>query len=96
MKVRKLGDKKPKVLIFQGSPRDKETCSNMDSKTHGVVEHIVEKWSPFVNFKIIDLAVNQSKRPTIQPCKGCVSTAGGYAALPRANHMLQQINGVCR
>lgn len=78
MKVRKLGDKKPKVLIFQGSPRDKETCSNMDSKTHGVVEYMVDKWSPFVNFKIIDLAVNQSKRPTIQPCKGCVSTAGGY------------------
>jgi len=78
MKVRKLGDKKPKVLIFQGSPRDKETCSGMDSKTHGVVEHMVEKWSPFVNFKIIDLAVNQSKRPTIQPCKGCISTAGGY------------------
>lgn len=78
MIIRKLGDKKSKVLIFQGSPRDKETCSGMDSKSHNVVDHITEKWSPFINFKVIDLAVNQSKRPIIQPCKGCVSTAGGF------------------
>lgn len=78
MKVRKLGDKKPKVLIFQGSPRDEDTCSGMDSKSHFIVNHIVSKWSPFVDFKSIDLAVNQSKRPIIQPCKGCISTAGGY------------------
>lgn len=78
MIIRKLGDKKPKVLLFQGSPRDKETCPNMDSKTHEVVEYMLDKWSPFVDFKVIDLAVNQAKRPIIQPCKGCVSTAGGY------------------
>jgi multimeric flavodoxin WrbA len=78
MKVRKLGDKKWKVLVFQGSPRDKETCPNQDSKSHSVVEYITEKWSPFINFKVIDLAVNQSKKPTIQPCKGCVSTSGGF------------------
>ena len=78
MKVRKLGDKKPKVLVFQGSPRDKDSCANMDSKSHSVVEYMVNKWSPFVNFKVIDLAVNQAKRPIIQPCKGCVSTAGGF------------------
>ena len=78
MKVRKLGDQKPKVLIFQGSPRDKDTCPNMDSKSHKVVEYISQKWSPFVDFKTVDLAVNQSKKPIIQPCKGCVSTAGGF------------------
>jgi multimeric flavodoxin WrbA len=78
MIIRKLGDKKPKVLIFQGSPRDKDTCPNMESKTHKVVEYMVSKWSPFINFNVIDLSVNQSKRPIIQPCKGCVSTAGGY------------------
>jgi len=78
MIIRKLGDKKPNVVIFQGSPRDKETCSNMDSKSHLIVEYMVENWSPFINFKVIDLAVNQFKRPVIQPCKGCVSTAGGY------------------
>lgn len=78
MNIRKLSDKKPKVLIFQGSPRDKETCANMESKSHKVVDYITTKWSPFINFKVIDLAVNQSKRPIIQPCKGCVSTAGGF------------------
>jgi len=78
MIIRKLGDKKPNVVIFQGSPRDKETCANMDSKSHIIVDYMLENWSPFINFKVIDLAVNQYNRPTIQPCKGCVSTAGGY------------------
>lgn len=78
MIIRKLGDKKPNVILFQGSPRDKETCSGMDSKTELVVKYLVEEWSPFINFKVIDLSVNQHKRPIIQPCKGCVSTAGGY------------------
>lgn len=78
MIIRKLGDRKPNVVLFQGSPRDKETCPNMESKTHKIVEYMVENWSPFINFKVIDLSVNQYKRPTIQPCKGCISTAGGY------------------
>jgi len=78
MIIRKLGDKKPNVVLFQGSPRDKETCSGMDSKTELVVKYLVEEWSPFINFKVIDLSVNQHKRPIIQPCKGCISTAGGY------------------
>jgi multimeric flavodoxin WrbA len=78
MIIRKLGDKKPNVVLFQGSPRDKETCSGMDSKTETIVNYLLEGWSPFINFKVIDLSVNQNKRPIIQPCKGCVSTAGGY------------------
>jgi len=78
MIIRKLGDKKPNVVIFQGSPRDKKSCSGMDSKTQLIVEYMLDNWSPFINFKVIDLAVNQYKRPTIQPCKGCISTAGGY------------------
>ena len=78
MKIRKLGDKKWKVLIFQGSPRDPDTCPNMESKTHKVIDYVIEKWSPFLNIKVIDLSVNLNKKPNIQPCKGCVSTAGGY------------------
>jgi intein/homing endonuclease/multimeric flavodoxin WrbA len=77
MIIRKLGQR-PKVVLFQGSPRDKETCPNMNSKTHKVLEYLTDKWSPFIDFVVIDLAVNPKKRPTIQPCKGCVSTAGGY------------------
>jgi multimeric flavodoxin WrbA len=78
MKVRKLGDWKPRVLIFQGSPRDPDTCPNMESKTHKIVEHVISKWSPFIDMEVIDLSVNHSKKPIIQPCKGCVSTAGGF------------------
>lgn len=77
MIIRKLGQR-PKVVLFQGSPRDAETCPNMNSKTHKVLEYLIDKWSPFIDFVVIDLAVNPKKRPTIQPCKGCVSTAGGY------------------
>ena len=78
MKVRKLGDWKPKVLIFQGSPRDPDTCPNMESKTHKIVEHVISKWSPFIDMQVIDLSVNHSKKPIIQPCKGCISTSGGF------------------
>ena len=78
MLVRKLSDVKPKVLVFQGSPRDKDTCPNMDSKSHIIVNYITDKWSPFIDFEIIDLSVNQSKKPIVQPCKGCISTSGGY------------------
>ena len=60
MIIRKLGDKKPNVVLFQGSPRDKETCSGMDSKTEVVVNYLVEQWFPFINFKVIDLSVNQT------------------------------------
>lgn len=78
MKIRKLGDKKPNVVLFQGSPRDKETCPNMYSKSHFILDYIITKWSPFIDFSVIDLSVNQNKSPIIMPCKGCVSTAGGY------------------
>ena len=78
MKVRKLGDWKPKVLIFQGSPRDPDTCSDMKSKTHKIVDYVISKWSPFIDMQVIDLSVNHSKKPIIQPCKGCISTSGGF------------------
>jgi len=73
-----LNNVKPKVLLFQGSPRDKDTCPNMESKTHQIIEYIVDKFSDEFEFDVIDLAVNNSKKSNIQPCKGCVSTAGGY------------------
>lgn len=78
MIIRKFSDKRPKIVIFQGSPRDKDTCPHMESKTQKVIEFLVDEYSFMVDFVVIDLSVNQSKQPTIQPCKGCVSTAGGY------------------
>ena len=78
MRIRKVGDRKLNIVVFQGSARDKDTCPNMESKTHKIVDHLVENWSIYADFEVIDLSVNQSKKPIIQPCKGCVSTAGGY------------------
>lgn len=78
MIVRKFTDKKPKVVIFQGSSRDRDTCPHMESKTQKIINFLVNEYSFMVDFVVIDLAVNQSKQPIIQPCKGCVSTAGGY------------------
>lgn len=78
MKIRKITDKKSKILIFQGSPRDIDTCPNMESKTSKIVNYITKKWSPFADIEIIDLSVNLNKKPIIQPCKACISTAGGY------------------
>jgi multimeric flavodoxin WrbA len=77
MIIRKLSDKKLNVVLIQGSPRDKDTCPGMTSKTHKIVDYIVDKWSPFINFKVIDLSVNLDKKPIVQPCKGCISSAGG-------------------
>ena len=65
MKIRKLGDKKWKVLIFQGSPRDPDTCPNMESKTHKVIDYVIEKWSPFLNIKVIDF-IKDSIKNTIK------------------------------
>jgi multimeric flavodoxin WrbA len=75
MKIRKITDKKYKILLFQGSSRDKDTCPGMESKTQKVLDYVVDKWSPFFEFDVVDLSINHKKRPIIQPCKGCVSTS---------------------
>lgn len=74
MNIRKLSDKKPTIVVFQGSPRKADSCANQKSKTEKVVEHIVNQWLPFANFDVIDLGIGDVR---IQPCKGCVSTANG-------------------
>lgn len=74
MNIRKLTDKKPTIMVFQGSPRKIDSCANQKSKSEKVVEHIINKWMPFANFDVVDLGIGDTR---IQPCKGCVSTAGG-------------------
>lgn len=69
-----LGEK-PKVVLFQGSPRSADSCSGMDSKSSKIVNYAVENWSEFFDFEVIDLAV---KEITVSPCKGCISTSNGF------------------
>jgi multimeric flavodoxin WrbA len=75
MIIRKLSDKKPKVLIFNGSPRKKNSCANQTSKTQKIVQYTTGAYLPFVDFEVIDLSVG---KVNIQPCKGCVSTSNGF------------------
>jgi len=74
MIIRKLGDYKPKIVLFQGSPRSEKSCSGQKSKSEKVCEFLIEKYSPFVDFDYVNLSVGPI---TIQPCKGCVSTSNG-------------------
>lgn len=74
MIIRKLSDNKPKILLFQGSPRKEDSCANQKSKSEKLVEYLVEKWSPFAEIDVIDLGIGDV---VIQPCKGCVSTSDG-------------------
>ena len=60
MIIRKLTDNKPKILIFQGSPRRENSCANQTSKSEKLVNYIVDKWSPFANIEVIDLSMDIS------------------------------------
>jgi multimeric flavodoxin WrbA len=74
MIIRKLSDRKPRIIIFQGSPRKIDSCANQIPKSQKVADYILDKWSPFANFDFIDLSIGDV---IIQPCKGCVSTSNG-------------------
>lgn len=74
MIIRKFNQNKPKVVIFQGSPRKEDSCANQKSKSERLCEYLIDKWSPFIEFIPVDLGIGDV---TIQPCKGCVSTSGG-------------------
>lgn len=74
-KILKISDKKPKLVIFQGSSRDEDSCPGQKSKTARVVDYVIDKWSFAIDFDLIDLSVNFKKKSVIQPCKGCVSTS---------------------
>jgi multimeric flavodoxin WrbA len=76
MKIQKFKNK-PKILLIQGSPRVVDNCPNMESKTFFIVKHIIKKYNFLIDFEIVDLALEQNKS-IVQPCKSCISTAGGY------------------
>ena len=76
-KIRKIGDTKPNIVIFQGSSRDEDSCPGQISKTRKVVNYVLDKWSFAIDFELVDLSVNFKKGSVVQPCKGCVSTSNG-------------------
>ena len=66
MQIRKLTDKKPNILIFQGSPRKVDSCANQIPKSQIVAEYILEKWIPFANFEFIWAILHLCKWPNIE------------------------------
>lgn len=68
---------KHRVLVIQGSPRSEDLCAGREGKTQEVASHFTREISKWVEVRYLDLAVRDG-RPTVQPCRGCVSTAGGY------------------
>lgn len=67
---------KPNIVLIQGSPRNVNNCPNENSKTSKIIKYVKDNISD-ANITIIDLKLDPNK-DIIKPCKGCISTAGGY------------------
>ncbi|NPV13149.1 MAG: flavodoxin family protein [Ignavibacteria bacterium] len=67
--------KKLNIVLIQGSPRYVNNCPDENSKTSKIIKYVKDNIKN-VDFTIIDLKLSPDKH-IIQPCKGCVSTAGG-------------------
>jgi len=65
-----------RVMLFQCSPRRKDNCPDQWSKTHRLAADIIEKAAKDIEVDYCDISVSPEAR--IAPCKGCVSTAGGF------------------
>lgn len=74
--MEKLG-KKIKILIFSGSPRSKNNCAGQDGKSLELAQLAMDSLPEEVDAELINLAIEKDGL-VIQPCKGCISTAGGY------------------
>lgn len=73
---KKQAEKKIKILIFSGSPRLEANCPGQDGKTLVLAKLAMQSLPDYVDAELINLAVGDDGN--IQPCKGCISTAGGY------------------
>lgn len=77
MKVKKLQDyNKKRILVVIGSARTKNNCPGQESKTSIIVKQAIKELPEDIEIDLVDLSI-QNDVPIIQPCKGCISTAGG-------------------
>lgn len=65
-------------MLFQGSARNKDNCPDQDSKTKLLAEYIIERSSRETETVIDFCDLSITPDTIIKPCKGCVSTAGGF------------------
>lgn len=69
-----------RIIAFQCSPRYRHNCPGESSKSSLILERaltLLPRVSSHLDVEVdvVDLAV---RGDIVQPCKGCVSTAGGY------------------
>jgi multimeric flavodoxin WrbA len=75
---RKFAEKqKIRIMVFSGSARDSENCPDQDGKTLRLAKESTKGLPDNVEVDFCDMAVKNDKS-IVQPCKGCVSTAGGF------------------
>lgn len=67
---------KIKILAIQGSARNEDCCPDKQSKSYKLLKNAIKDRKDVV-FDFLDLSVKCDGN-VIQPCKACVSTAGGY------------------
>jgi len=68
-----------RILIISASPRSDNNCPDEIGKSKRLVDHLLSREIPGVEYDLLDLAV---RGKIVQPCKGCVSTAGPHCHYP--------------
>lgn len=75
--LKRAQESKVRVMVFQGSARNAENCPDQWGKTRSVIQHAIEAAPDWMEVDYCDLSVRDDGN-IIQPCKACVSTAGGF------------------
>jgi multimeric flavodoxin WrbA len=65
-----------RILAIQGSARNENCCPDKNSKSYKLLKNAI-KDRDGVFFDFLDLSVKCDGN-IVQPCKACISTAGGY------------------
>lgn len=67
-----------KIVLIQGSARSLNNCSGENGKTKFLLDSVKKHLkTKKIKYDVIDLSIKESGN-IIQPCKGCISTAGGF------------------
>ncbi len=66
-----------KIMVIQGSARNVSNCPGQYGKTRTLLRKAVASLPSHVQVDHLDLSVNEDQS-IVQPCKACVSTAGGF------------------
>jgi multimeric flavodoxin WrbA len=64
------------ILAIQGSARNENCCPDRMSKSYRLLKNAIKDRENVI-FDVIDLSIKCDGN-IVQPCKGCISTAGGY------------------